>query len=642
MEVTVYERNRPDETFGFGVVFSDSTTGFLVSQDQESYPEVLARARRWDSITVLHGGKVVRCGGIGFSAIERQTLLGVLQEQARALGVRLFFQAEVQDPREHLDADLVVGSDGVNSVVRRTFEEAFGPRVELGPTWFVWLGTTRPFDSLTFFFAENEHGSFGAHIYPYREDRSTFIVETDLETYRRAGIEHFTEQDTLEYCERLFEAHLGGYRLLSNRSLWQRFRTVRCRSWSHGKVVLLGDAAHTAHFSVGSGTKMAMEDALALARALKRHPGDVATALVAFEDERRPRVSHIQAMAETSFEWWSSFRHYLHWPPEKFSFHLLTRSQFRYDSLRLRDRAYLDAVEEAAGLDLTSRVIAQEPPDGDPLTLSELASRWPLTLTRLLPVSEDGRITPEDPHLGDYAQAAARLRLGAQLCHAGPRGACLSRRLGLDRPLPPDLAWPLLAASPLPYSPGSTVPKEMDEADMERVREDFAAAARTAARMGFAFLQLQFGHGYLLGSFISPLTNHRRDAYGGALTHRLRFPLSVLDAVRKAWPGELAVAISATDWEPGGLSEEEMLAVASSLREHGADFVTALGGQTTSRSTPPYGRCFQMRLADKIQNQARVPAIAAGGVTDLDDVRTILLSGRAERVILDAVRHRLP
>ena len=634
-EVTVYERNRPEDTFGFGVVLSDATTGFLLEQDRESYPQVLARARRWDPITVIHGGRTMRCGGVGFSAIERRTLLEVLRERARELGVRLVFEHEVPDPRDHLDADLLIGSDGVNSAVRRAFEDRFAAHVDVGPTRFTWLGTTRPFDSLTFFFEGNEHGQFGAHVYPYAPDRATFIVETDERTFERAGIARFSEEDTIAYCERLFARHLDGHRLLSNRSVWQHFRTVRCERWHHDNVVLLGDAAHTAHFSVGSGTKMALEDALVLSHALGRHPGHLGSALAAYEAERRPRVEHVQAMARTSFDWWASFRRYTHLPPERFGFHFLTRSQFRTETLRARDPAYVAAVERAAGLDLRSRVIGLEPAEGDQAALESLADRCALVLTRLLPVSEEGRITPEDGRLEDYTELAGRLRLGAQLSHAGPRGACLARRHGLDRPLPEAARWPLLAASALPYTPCSPVPRAIDRDDMDRVRDDFAAAARLAARLCFRFLQLQFGHGYLLGTFISPLTNRREDGYGGAIGDRLRFPLEVLDAVRTEFPDELAVAISATDWAPGGLTRAEALTAARLLREHGADFVTALGGQTTPRALPPYGRCFQMLHAGRIQNEAGVPAIAAGGVTDLEDVRTILLSGRAERCILD-------
>jgi len=638
-EITVYERNRPDDTFGFGVVFSAATMRFLAEHDPGIYQDLMRHVTSWDPFTVIHHGQVHRVSGVGFSAIERRQLLLVLQQQARELSVELLFQHEVSDPRAHLDADLVVGSDGVHSTVRNAFRQQLRPYIEVGPTHFSWLGTDRPFDTLTFFFEANEHGRFGAHVYPFAPDRATFIVETDHETYRRAGATAFTEADTAAYCERLFAAQLGGHRLLCNRSLWQQFRTVRCATWHHENVVLIGDAAHTAHFSVGSGTKMAMEDALALSQALERFPDDVRSALTAFEQERRPRVRHIQAMARTSFDWWSTFRHYMDWPPARFSFHFITRSQFRWDTLAGRDGGYLSSIEAAAGIDVRSRIIAVEPAEGDHEELTRLASCHPLTLTRVLPVSDQGRVSPEDGRLDDYADLAGRLALGAQLSHAGPRGACLPRRYGLDRPLPDAEAWPLLAASAIPYSPASSVPQAMDRSDMERVRNDFAQAARRAALLGFRFLQLHFGHGYLLGTFISPLTNRRRDEYGGDILNRMRFPLEVLEATRAEFPAELAVAISATDWQVGGLTETDMLAAARLLRDRGVDFVTALGGQTTPQSKPPYGRCFQMLLAGKIQNEAAVPAIAAGGITDPADAKTVMLSGRAERCLLDCIHH---
>ena len=636
--ISVYERNRADDTFGFGVVFSDATTDFLVEQDRLIYPRLTRRAVRWDSVAVIHGGKTDHIGGVGFSAVERKQLLLDLQCHARELGVELLFQNEVPDPRSHMDADLVIGSDGVNSAVRQTFQEQFGPHIDLGSTRFTWLGTDRPFDRLTFFFERNEHGCFGAHVYPYAPDRATFIVETDEETHQRAGMEAFREADTIAYCERLFAAQLAGHRLLSNRSTWQQFRMVRCDTWHHRNVVLLGDAAHTAHFSVGSGTKMAMEDALALSQALKRLPNDTRRALTVFEEERRPRVRHIQSMARASLDWWSTFRHYADWPPARFSFHFITRSQFRWDTLADRDPRYLTSVQAAAGIDVDFRSIAVEPPEGDQNELARLASRHSLALTRVLPISDEGRLSIEDGRLDDYADLAGRLPLGAQLSHAGPRGACLPRRRGLDRPMAAADAWPLVAASAVPYAPTSARPRAMDRTDMERVRDDFAHASRQASRLGFRFLQLHFGHGYLLGTFISPLTNRRLDRFGGGIGNRMRFPLEVLGAARAEFPGELWVAISATDWQVGGLTEPDMLEAARLLRDHGADFVTALGGQTTRWSRPPYGRCYQMLLAGKIQNEAGVPAIAAGGITDGDDVRTVLLSGRAERCLLDSAR----
>lgn len=634
--ITVYERNRPDDTFGFGVVFSENTMGFISQQDTQNYPEIMAACRRWEPFTVIHQGETVRCGGVGFAAIERKLLLGILQGQAARFGVELRFESEIAPGWEPPAADLVVLADGVNSLHRVARHHEFGTSVELGQTRFTWLGSTKAWDSLTFFFERNEHGAFGVHIYPYADDRSTFIVETDEETWRKAGMGSFSEQDTIDYCERLFERHLGGHRLLSNRSLWSQFRTVHNRRWHVGNTVLIGDAAHTAHFSVGSGTKMAMEDALALSQQLERLEGDVGPALIAFEEERRPRVEHIQRMAATSFEWWSSFRHYLDWKPYTFSFHLLTRSLFRYDTLKVRDPGYLDQVEEEAGEDLLGRVAATG--SAEPGTA--------LLLLGAAPVSADGRVTAADIPLEDWKAALAEARqatealIGLQLVHAGPRGACRARTDGIDLPLPASDAWPLVAASPLPYAPGGAIPAELDEAGMARVVGDFARSASAAEVLGLDWLELQFGHGYLLGSFISPLTNRRTDDFGGDLENRLRFPLRVLEAVRADWARErlLSVAISADDHAPGGLCPADALAVARRLRDGGADFVTPVSGQTLWGSAAPFARCFNMLAAGRIRSEGGVKSMAAGGITDLDDVKTVLLSARADYVRLDSAR----
>ncbi len=634
--VQVVERNRPDDTFGFGVVFSDNTMGFLTEQDRRSYPAIMAASRRWDPFTVIHGGEVVRCGGVGFSAIERKRLLGILQAQAAAAGVDLSYQTEVRDLDRFDGADLVVLSDGVNSVHRQSLAGQLGTSIERGPTRFTWLGASKAFDSLTFFFERSEHGAFGAHVYPYADDRSTFIVETDHETWLRAGMDRFSEEDTIAYCEHLFARQLDGHRLLSNRSVWTDFRTVHNRRWHVGNRVVIGDAAHTAHFSVGSGTKMAMEDALALAQQLERLGGDVPAALAAFEAERRPRVEHVQRMAATSLDWWSTFRHYLDWRPRRFAFHFLTRSQFRYDTLRERDPAFVAGVEQEVGTDwLPARTVSAGA--GEPGELHLLGAAA---------VSAAGRVSRSDRLIADWErplqEARARwpgVRFGLQLLHAGPRGACHDRAAGLDDPLPADSSWPLVAASPVGYGPGFAVPAALDEAGMGAVAADFHAAAGEALCLGVDWLELQFGHGYLLGSFLSPLTNLRTDDWGGAVERRLRFPLQVLAAVREAWPRDrlLAVAISADDGLAGGITIDEAKAAGRRLHESGADVITVLSGQTAWRSAPAAGRICNMLAAGKLRNECGVPTMSAGGILDGDDVRSVLLSGRADHVRLDAI-----
>src|SRR5712692_2869987 len=569
-EIAVFERNRADDTFGFGVVFSDNTMGFLSEQDRRSYPEIMAQSLRWDPITLIHQGRAVRCGGVGFSAIERRLLLRILQEQARSLGVELHFQAEVTSLDAVAGYDLVLAGDGVNSTLRSLLAERVQPRIELGPTRFVWLGTTKGFDSLTFFFERSEHGWFGVHVYPYRRDRSTFIVETDEETWLRAGMDAFSEADTIAYCERLFAAQLEGGHLLSNRSLWTQFRTLQLARWHWQNVVFLGDAAHTAHFSVGSGTKMAMEDALALSQAIARFPR-LPEALAAFEEERRPRVEHIQRMAAQSFEWWATFRHYAEWPAERLSFHTLTRALFRADILRTRDPGYLERVELASGIELRQRLVALAPPEAGDEEVLALLDEAPLVLTQEL----------RRPGLAQRAHAAGG-RLGLHL-----------------------------------WAPGA---------------DDLVEGARRAQEAGFDVLQLQFGHGSFFARLLSPLTNPV------PLDERLRIPLSALERVRTAWTGPLWVCFSATDWAPGGTTAEDAMIIARAFREHGSDLLTVVGGQTTDRSTPPYGRCFNAPLAGRIRNEAGVPVMAQGGITDLDDARTVLLAGRADYVLLASVR----
>jgi anthraniloyl-CoA monooxygenase len=634
--IRVVERNRPDDTFGFGVVFSENTMGFLTEQDQLSYPEIMAASRRWDPFTVVHHGEVVRCGGVGFSAIDRKRLLNILQDQARRAGVELSFQADVRDLHEFDGCDVVALADGVNSVHREALADQFGTWIEYGPTRFTWLGTTKSFDSLTFFFEQSEHGAFGVHIYPYADDRSTFIVETDEATWLRAGMDRFSEQDTIRYCEDLFAKHLEGHTLLSNRSLWNQFRTIHNRRWHVGNRVIMGDAAHTAHFSVGSGTKMALEDGLALAQQLARQVGDVPAALAAFEAERKPRVEHIQRMAATSLDWWSTFRHYVDWKPRQFAFHFLTRSQFRYDTLRDRDPGFLKAVEEEVGTQwLAERTVSRG--EAGPATLHLLG---------FAAVSASGRIAADDRLVDAWRDDlwAARTkwpdrRMGLQLVHAGPRGACHERAVGLDDPLPVSAAWPLVSASSLPYVPGVTVPAELDEGGMDRVSSEFRTAAAQVAELGFDWLELQFGHGYLLGTFLSPLTNRRTDRHGGEIPNRLHFPVSLLKAVREVWPRErmLAVAINAADGAPGGTTIEDAKAIGGALRDAGADVITVLSGQTVWRSAPVYGRVFNMLAAGKLRNECGIPTMSAGGITDGDDVRSVLLSGRADYVRLDAI-----
>jgi len=624
-EITVYERNRADDTFGFGVVFSEKTMGYLREQDQATHDEILANANAWDPLEVRIHGQVLSCGGIGFWAISRKRLLDILQRGAAGQGVQLRFETEVRDPEALLaDNDIVAAGDGVNSALRNHWAEHFGPQVETCRTVFAWYGAALRYPSFTFLFEENEDGRFCAHIYPYEEDRSTFIVEMDPETWRRAGLEESNRAAQapgasdlygLEYFERLFAPHLEGRALLANNSKWAAFRTVRNRAWHHRNLVLMGDAAHTAHFSVGSGTKMAMEDAIALAFSLNQNAPDLERTFAGYEAERRPRVEAIQRASRPSIRWYEQFRHYWSFPTEQFVFHFLTRGNFDYRELRQRDPLFVERVEKSLG------------PGLEPIAERIIQ---PSQLTELVAVTPEGRLhaaTPTEPPLPD-------LRPILQLGHAGPRGAVRPPAEGADLPLGAD-GWELLAASPRPYTRQGQVPREMSRADMVVVRNAFVRSAAAGSDAGYPKLLLQLAHGQLLASFLSPLSNHRTDDYGGSLANGIRYPLEVVRAVREAWSRELWVAISASDWLPGGFTDDNAVAFARQLKAAGTDVVLVASGHAVAEAIPWYGRCFNAQFSDRVRNEVGIRTAVAGGILSLDDARNVLLAGRADLVLAD-------
>lgn len=690
-EIHVWERNAPDDTFGFGVVLSDETLGGIEHADPAIYEAMRRRFARWDDIDVHHRGTVVTSGGHGFAAIGRMELLQILQRRVRELGVVVGFRQEAPPLRELCDYDLVVAADGVNSATRGARAEAFAPELELGRCKFMWLGTSLVFDAFKFFFVETDAGIFQVHAYPYSDRMSTFIVETSEETWRRAGFDRFAkrehlpgESDTrsIALCQELFAGLLGGHRLVANNSRWISFVTVRNRTWRDGRLVLLGDAAHTAHFSIGSGTKLAMEDGLALAACLYEQP-DVVTALAAYEAERRPVVESTQRAAAASRLWFESVVQYVGQEPRQFAFNLMTRSRrVTYSNLQLRDPDFVEGVDRwfaeserrrgaapvvpslrppmflpfrLRGLELPNRVIVS-PMDmyssvdgliGD-FHLVHLGARAlggaGLVMTEMVCVSPEGRITPgcagmyEPAHEEAFRRLVAFVhrhsgaRIGIQLGHSGRKGSTRLMWEGMDLPLE-DGNWPLLAPSPLPYLPGvSQVPREMDRADMDLMRGQFVRAAEMADRAGFDLLELHCAHGYLLASFISPLTNRRGDDFGGSLESRLRYPLEVFDAVRAAWPSHkpVTVRISATDWADGGLEIEEAVEVARAFSRRGADAIDVSTGQTTPDERPAFGRTYQTPFADAIRHRVGVPTIAVGAISGYDDVNSIVLAGRAD------------
>jgi anthraniloyl-CoA monooxygenase len=687
-QVRVIERNPPDATFGWGVVFSEETLGALRDADFESYVEITDTFAKWNAIDVLYRDEAIRSRGHVFSGIARKALLGILQRRCRALGVRLEFERELADLEPFRDDDLVVAADGVNSLARKLLQDRFEPSYDQHTTKYAWFGADVAVDAFTFIFRDTEHGLFQVHAYPFDAHTSTFIVECHERTWRRAGLDRMAEEESLRFCEELFRPELGDHKLLSNRSIWFNFVTLRNRNWHHGNVVLLGDAAHTAHFTIGSGTKLAMEDAVSLANAFLRHPAGLEAALTHYELERQPVVERFQEAARESATYFESVSRYARFEPIQFAFNLLTRSgRITHLELEKRDPRFVAAVDRwfartagghgAGGgspllappplfapfglrsLRLPNRVVLSPvsedaAEDGLPGQAHEralaraVAAGAGLVLTEAVAVSPEGRITPGTPGLYQDRQGAAWRRaverarrlgdalLGVRLAHAGRRGATRPRHGGVDRPLPQG-GWPLLAPSALAYSPRSQVPRAMSRSDMEAVREAFRAAAARAAGAGFDLLAIDMGHGYLLGSFLSPLSNRREDAFGGPLQRRLSFPLEVLDAVREAWPGErpLAVTLQATDWLPGGLDLDDAVAIAPALLEHGCDLVEVAAGWTVPSHRPDYGRLYLVPASDRVRNEAGVPTIATGNLTTADEVSTILAAGRADLCLLD-------
>lgn len=687
-DVTVLERNPPDATYGWGVVFSDRTLTSFREADYRSYKDITDNFVIWDAVDIHYAGTSIRCGGNVFAGISRKVLLSILQKRCREVGVHMKFLVDVKDLADIPDPDdydLVIASDGINSLVRKTFAEAFEPTLLWRKSKYIWLGTRKVFDAFTFAFHESEHGLFQAHIYPNDGEVSTFVVLCDPDSWRRAGLDHATEAESVAYCERVFAPELGGEPLLPNKSEWITFATVRNQTWRHGKFVLLGDSAHTADFTIGSGTKLAMEDSIALANAFERFGDQVDRALSEYELERKPQVEALQAAALESGQYFENIKRYAHFEPMQFAYYLLTRSgRISYNELRRRDSAFVDAVDRwfferttNAGnhslrvvapppmlapfrlrdLALPNRVVLSPPPtdeaqDGVPSEaycdrLQELSSSEAgLLLTEPVAVCAEGRITSGCPGLYGPEHAALWSRsvkslqahsvsVGIRLAHAGRRGANLPRHVGLDRPLPD--GWTLLSASPLPYTPASPVPKEMDRNDMDQVRTSFVRAAQMARECGFDLLQLFFGHGNLVASFLSPLTNRRRDAYGGSLDNRMRFPLEIVDAVREVWPEDkpLSVAFTGSDCVRGGLRIADAVQAARLLHAHGCDLIEVVVGQTVPEGEPSYGPSFLAPYSDWVRNEAHVPTLTGGFITTSDEVNNIIAGGRADLCVLE-------
>jgi anthraniloyl-CoA monooxygenase len=690
-DISVFERHRPHDTFGWGVVFSDQTLGNLQTADPVTASQILDAFNHWDDIEIHLRGRTIRSGGHGFCGIGRKRLLEILQARCEALGVRLVFEHDVQSDEEVSDADLIVASDGLNSRLRARHAATYQPDIDVRRCRFVWLGTHKRFDAFTFAFERTDHGWFQAHAYRFDADTSTFIVETPDPVWHAAGLDTMSKGEGIAFCERLFAPYLDGHALMSNAAHlpgsahWMRFPRVTCRTWVHhngrAPVVLMGDAAHTAHFSVGSGTKLALEDAIELARAIERHPDDLAGAIQQYQAVRQVEVIRLQNAARNSTEWFEHVDRYVHLPAEQFAYSLLTRSQrISHENLRIRDRQYVEQYEdwmaERAGLarstdqpsippmftpfrvrDLTlaNRVVVSpmaqyscvEGVPGD-YHLVHLGARAlggaGLVFAEMTCPSLDARITPGCPGLWNdeqeeawrrivgFVHAHSAAKIAMQLGHAGAKGSTRVAWEGIDVPLGHD-NWPLISASPQQYLDGvSAWSRAMTREDMDRVRDDFVRAARRAAAAHFDWLELHCAHGYLLSSFISPLTNQRTDGYGGALANRLRYPLEVFQALREAWPSRLpmSVRISAHDWVEGGTTADDAVEIARAFKVAGADLIDCSSGQVSKSEQPVFGRMFQTPFADRIRNEAGIPTIAVGSIFEADHVNSIIAAGRAD------------
>jgi anthraniloyl-CoA monooxygenase len=696
-EITVLERNKRDDTFGWGVVFSDQTLNNLETADPISHGRILSAFNHWDDIDVHFKGQTITSGGHGFCGIGRKRMLNLLQERCLEVGVKLEFQYEISDDVQiarDFNADLIIACDGLNSRTRKKYEATFQPDVEMRNCRFVWLGTKKKFDAFTFAFEQTQHGWFQAHAYQFDGETSTFIIETPEEVWRAAGLETMEQSEAIKYCEKLFAKYLDGHELISNAThlrgsaIWIKFPRVICKNWIHmlevdGRqvpIVLMGDAAHTAHFSIGSGTKLALEDAIGLNRAVeKQGPNPIQNLekiLESYVAERSIEVLKIQNAARNSTEWFENVERYTALEAEQFAYSLLTRSQrISHENLRLRDKKYVEGMEswlaEKNGLDskpippmflpfklrsleLKNRVVyspmamysSVDGVAGD-FHLVHLGARAlggaSLIFTEMTCVSSDARITPgcagmyapehvtAFKRITDFVHQNSDAKIGLQLGHAGPKGSTQLGWEDIDEPLEVG-NWPLLSASSIPYGPNNQIPREMNLDDMERVKQDFVRATEMGIEAGFDWLELHCAHGYLLSAFICPLTNHRTDEYGGNLENRMRYPLEVFTAMREIWPEHLpmSVRISAHDWAAGGNTPDDAVEISRMFKQAGADLIDVSSGQTTRDAKPIYGRMYQTPFADRIRNEVGIATMAVGGIYEADHVNSIIAAGRAD------------
>ncbi len=692
-QVSLYERNTPQDAFGFGVVFSDETLDHFHEADEPSYEALTRSFRHWGDIKVHHpDGRTFLSGGHGFAAASRRDLLELLTKRARDLGANLHFSSEVPSLSALPDVDLRIGADGANSMVRRELESQLNPLIDLRRNKFIWFGTPKVFDEFNFVFLDTPAGMIWAHVYPFSGQGSTFIVEMAPETWSGLGFDATTDEVfppgvsdefALRRCEEIFSGHLDGAGLLGNNSKWLQFPTITCERWSHDNVVMMGDAIHTAHFSVGSGTKLAMDDAIALADLLGQDL-DLPEALELYEERRRPEVESLQRAAKASLEWFEGADRYRGMEPEQFVFSMLTRSQrVTYDNLQLRDPVYMKAVDawyaasdhgsprevdpsvppmfhpfQVRGLELPNRIVVS--PMDQYTAVDGMPNEWHLVhlgsravggagliMTEMTCVSAEGRISPRDAgiytddqaefwkRIADFVHTHSAAQIGMQIGHSGRKGS--TKLMWVDDSAPLDEGnWEIIAPSPIPYRPDSQVPREVNRRDMDLVRDQHLAAARRADLAGFDLLELHFAHGYLLSSFLTPLANQRTDEYGGSLVNRMRYPLEVFEEIRALWPDHkpISVRISATDWVPDGFSGDDAVVFAAELKSRGCDLIDVSTGQTSIEARPEYGRLYQTPFSDRIRNEVGIATMTVGALSSIDDVHNILVAGRADLCVL--------
>ena len=676
-QIDIYERNKPDDSFGFGVVFSDETLGEFLKRDMQSYELIRSKFAYWDDIIIARDGESVNIAGNGFCGCSRKTLLQLLQQRCLEERVNLHFEQNVDDLSQFVDSDIILATDGISSVIRTKYQKEFGTKIELKKNRFVWLGSTKPLDAFTYFFRSTPHGTIVAHSYQYEEGMSTWIFECSDETWQKHGFEVTNEADTMAKIVEIFKDELDGHPLISNKSHWRQFPHVTNENWYHNNIVLLGDAKATAHYSIGSGTKLAMDSAIGLSDAVIANPTNVQEAFAQYDKTRRNTVEMIQYAAIVSLDWFENMDRHMQHSFQQFAFGCMTRSKkVTYENIRLRDASFTDKVLKEfndkcqtelvsaspvftkfklRNLELQNRIVMSSM--GQYVAENGMVSDWHfqhytsravgglgLILTEMTAVSETGRITEgcagiytenqivSWKRITDFIHQYTQTKIGIQLGHSGRKGCS---KMPWEEQFQ-GKKWELLSASAIPFNENSDCPKEMTLADMQLVKSQFVQAAKNANEAGFDMIELQAHHGFLLASFLSPLTNIRTDDFGGSVQNRLKYPIEVFTAIREVFPKEkpISVRISATDWAENGISEQDVLVISEAFKKAGADIINVSTGNTVADQKPQTGRMWQTPFSDAVRNTVHIPTITAGYIQDIDQINTIILNGRADLVAL--------